>query len=64
MKTRPFYTEEKQEKPGEHICQVSDTKQKECIDQKMVGTRPCLPLKMELGECSDVMLVYVKPGVL
>jgi hypothetical protein len=50
-----FNTEEKQEKPSKHICQVTLTQnKKECIHKKMAGTR----LRMEPGECSDAMLVY------
>ena len=54
-----FNTEEKQEKLGEHICQLTLTQnKKECIHKKMAGARQHLPLRMEPGECSDAMLVY------
>jgi hypothetical protein len=50
-----FFIQENNKKPGEtHPLRYSDTKHKECIHQKMVGTRPCLPLRREPG----VMLVY------
>ena len=55
MNTRLLYAEENQEKPGRtHPQSYSDTKQKECIQQKMAGTSSCLPLRREAG----VMLVY------
>ena len=50
-----LFIQKSNKKPGEtHPLSYSDTKQKECIHQKMVGTRPCLPLRREPG----VMLVY------
>ena len=50
-----FIQKKKQEKPGRtHPQSYSDTKQKECIQQKMAGTSCCLPLRREPG----VMLVY------
>jgi hypothetical protein len=53
-KTRLFYTEEKQEKPGGHICQVTVIQNKRNAYIK----RWWRPLKIEPGECSDVMLVH------
>ena len=57
-RTPDFFIQKKNEARQKHLPNYSDTKLKECIYQKMAGTRPGLPLKMELGECSDVMLVY------
>jgi hypothetical protein len=49
MNTRLFYTEEKQEKPGEHNRQVTVTQNKRNVYIKRWRARPSLSLKMEPG---------------
>jgi hypothetical protein len=59
-----FIQKKKQEKPGRtHSQSYSDTKQKECMHQKMAGTRPLFTTKKG-ARCNASLLLNPPPGVL